>query len=209
MSGYAGTLQGLGADIASEQAALPNAWQGDTGMSYQVWQAPVEPGHGGPGAGLPVDGQHARSQHPGDERPRHRRSRQMGRLVSSQMSVEPNAVELTVDHAWFIAETIGAGSFPWVLAITTPYCDAAQRVAFIERQKAELIRMGLVSARRGDQPGGRRLDQGGVLPGPVARPALPGARRGPVPRLLRGIVAQRAATPARPPRQSSRCAARN
>ena len=39
MSGYAGTLQGLGADIASEQAALQNAWQGDTGMSYQVWQA--------------------------------------------------------------------------------------------------------------------------------------------------------------------------
>jgi WXG100 family type VII secretion target len=38
MSGYAGTLQGLGADIATEQAALQNAWQGDTGMTYQVWQ---------------------------------------------------------------------------------------------------------------------------------------------------------------------------
>ena len=38
MSGYAGTLQGLGADIASEQSALSNAWQGDTGMTYQVWQ---------------------------------------------------------------------------------------------------------------------------------------------------------------------------
>ncbi len=38
MSGYAGTLQSLGADIASEQAALSSAWQGDTGMSYQVWQ---------------------------------------------------------------------------------------------------------------------------------------------------------------------------
>jgi EspG family len=61
------------------------------------------------------------------------------------MSVEPNAVELTVDHAWFIAESIGAGSFPWVLAITTPYRDAAQRDAFFERQKAELTRMGLVS----------------------------------------------------------------
>ena len=36
---YAGTLHGLGADIASEQAALSNAWQGDTGMTYQVWQA--------------------------------------------------------------------------------------------------------------------------------------------------------------------------
>jgi EspG family len=61
------------------------------------------------------------------------------------MSVEPNAVELTVDHAWFIAETIGAGTFPWVLAITTPYRDAAQRETFLERQRAELTRMGLVS----------------------------------------------------------------
>jgi WXG100 family type VII secretion target len=39
MSGYAGTMQGLGADIASEQATLSNAWQGDTGMTYQAWQA--------------------------------------------------------------------------------------------------------------------------------------------------------------------------
>jgi hypothetical protein len=62
------------------------------------------------------------------------------------MSVEPNAVELTVDHAWFIAETIGAGTFPWVLAITTPYCDAAQRAAFFDRQRAELTEMGLMSA---------------------------------------------------------------
>jgi len=38
MSGYAGILQSLGADIASEQAALGSAWQGDTGMTYQVWQ---------------------------------------------------------------------------------------------------------------------------------------------------------------------------
>ena len=34
MSGYAGTMQGLGSDIASEQATLSNAWQGDTGMTY-------------------------------------------------------------------------------------------------------------------------------------------------------------------------------
>ena len=61
------------------------------------------------------------------------------------MDAAPNAVELTVDHAWFIAETIGAGSFPWVLAITTPYRDAAQRAQFYERQRADLTRMGLVS----------------------------------------------------------------
>ena len=94
------------------------------------------------------------------------------------MSAEPNAVELTVDHAWFIAETIGAGSFPWVLAITTPYRDAAQRAAFFERQRAELTRMGLVSDGGTRQLGGRRLDQGGVLSGPVARPALRGTRPG-------------------------------
>lgn len=61
------------------------------------------------------------------------------------MNTAPNAVELTVDHAWFIAETVGAGTFPWVLAITTPYRDAAQRAEFFERQRAELTRMGLVT----------------------------------------------------------------
>lgn len=39
MTAYAGTLQSLGAEIASEQAALASAWQGDTGMTYQAWQA--------------------------------------------------------------------------------------------------------------------------------------------------------------------------
>lgn len=39
MAGHAGTLQALGADIATEQAALRGAWQGDTGVTYQVWQA--------------------------------------------------------------------------------------------------------------------------------------------------------------------------
>lgn len=38
MNGYAGALQAVGADIAAEQAALSAAWQGDTGMTYQVWQ---------------------------------------------------------------------------------------------------------------------------------------------------------------------------
>jgi EspG family len=62
------------------------------------------------------------------------------------MAAEPNAVELTVDQAWFIAETVGAGTFPWVLAITAPYADAAERGAFVGRQTAELTRMGMMSA---------------------------------------------------------------
>lgn len=115
------------------------------------------------------------------------------------MSAEPNAVELTVDHAWFIAETIGAGSFPWVLAITSPYSDAAQRQAFLDRQRAELTRMGLVS-------------DGGIVNPVVADwirvvcfperwldlryvgPAKDAAGTG---ELLRGIVAQRSATTAK------------
>ena len=121
------------------------------------------------------------------------------------MGAEPNAVELTVDHAWFIAESIGAGSFPWVLAITTPYCDAAQRIAFFERQKAELTRMGLVS-------------EDGFKAGTV-NPAVadwirvvcfpdrwldlryigPGAATG-TGELLRGVVAQRAGATGRPPK---------
>jgi hypothetical protein len=62
------------------------------------------------------------------------------------MNTKPNAVELTVDEAWFIAETVGAGTFPWVLAITTPYVDAAERGVFLAAQNAELTRMGMVSA---------------------------------------------------------------
>ena len=121
------------------------------------------------------------------------------------MGAEPNAVELTVDQAWFIAESIGAGSFPWVLAITTPYRDAAQRTAFFERQKTELARMGLVS------------DDGSTTG--TANPAVadwiravcfpdrwldlryvgPGAATG-TGELLRGVVAQRAGNTGRPPK---------
>jgi WXG100 family type VII secretion target len=39
MNGFAGALNAVGADIAAEQAALSGAWQGDTGMTYQAWQA--------------------------------------------------------------------------------------------------------------------------------------------------------------------------
>jgi EspG family len=113
------------------------------------------------------------------------------------MDTAPNAVELTVDHAWFIAESIGAGSFPWVLAITTPYRDAAQRDAFLERQKAELTRMGLLS-----EDGSKA----GIVNPAVAdwirvvcfpdrwldlRYIGPGAATG-TGELLRGVVAQRA-----------------
>jgi hypothetical protein len=63
--------------------------------------------------------------------------------------VAPNAVELTVDAAWFIAEAVGAGSFPWVLAITPPYRDASERVAFNTRQIEHLTRLGVIAADTG------------------------------------------------------------
>lgn len=62
------------------------------------------------------------------------------------MAGEHNAAELTVEQAWFIAETVGAGMFPWVLAITMPYADAGQRSVFFEQQAAELTRMGVVGS---------------------------------------------------------------
>jgi hypothetical protein len=113
------------------------------------------------------------------------------------MSVEPNAVELTVDHAWFIAEIIGAGSFPWILAITTPYRDAEQRDAFFERQKAELTRMGLVS-----EDGSKAITVNPAVADWIRvvcfpdrwldlRYTGPGAATG-AGELLRGVVAQRA-----------------
>ncbi|HEX7321523.1 MAG TPA: ESX secretion-associated protein EspG [Mycobacterium sp.] len=61
------------------------------------------------------------------------------------MPAAPNAVELTVEQAWFIAETVGAGTFPWVLAITTPYTDMRERAAFMACQSDELTRMGVLS----------------------------------------------------------------
>jgi EspG family len=44
--------------------------------------------------------------------------------------MRPNAVELTVDEAWRIADAVGAGSFPWVLAITPPHPDDGGRSEF-------------------------------------------------------------------------------
>jgi EspG family len=118
------------------------------------------------------------------------------------MNAQPNAVELTVDNAWFIAETIGAGSFPWVLAITSPYSDAAQRHAFLDLQRAELTRMGLMSDDGTVNPAvaewirvvcfpDRWLDLRYLGPAGPHAPALGATGTG---ELLRGVVARRAGT---------------
>ena len=59
-----------------------------------------------------------------------------------------NAVELTVESAWFIAEESAAGSFPWVLAVTPPYFDAAERGPFADRQRAALAGLGVIDDGR-------------------------------------------------------------
>ena len=105
------------------------------------------------------------------------------------MNVEPNAVELTVDHAWFIAETIGAGTFPWVLAITTPYRDATQRAAFLQRQKTELTQLGLVSESGAVNPAVAEWIKVVCFPDRWLDLRYLGPAEGD---LLRGIVAQRA-----------------
>lgn len=57
----------------------------------------------------------------------------------------PDAVELSVDAAWFIGDAVGAGTFPWVLTITPPYRDASERAAFGRRQTADLHRLGVMT----------------------------------------------------------------
>jgi hypothetical protein len=52
--------------------------------------------------------------------------------------VRANAVELTTDAAWFLADTLGAGSLPWVLAITPPYSETSQRPGFEAAQTEQL-----------------------------------------------------------------------
>ena len=56
-----------------------------------------------------------------------------------------NAVELTVEQAWFIAEEVGCGSFPWVLAITPPYSEPAAAGQFAADRVAELTELGVMS----------------------------------------------------------------
>lgn len=68
------------------------------------------------------------------------------------MSTGANAVELTTDQAWYLAEVLGAGAFPWVLAITPAYSEPAQRPGFVAEQAAELTAMGVLDASGGVNP---------------------------------------------------------
>jgi EspG family len=66
--------------------------------------------------------------------------------------VGANAVELTTDQAWYLAEVLGAGTYPWVLAITPAYSEPAQRSGFVAERTAELTRMGVLDTEGGVNP---------------------------------------------------------
>ncbi|MCX2932588.1 ESX secretion-associated protein EspG [Mycobacterium sp. CVI_P3] len=57
-----------------------------------------------------------------------------------------DAVELTADAAWLVAESVGAGSFPWVLAITPSLAEPRGSGAMLARLRADLTRSGVMSA---------------------------------------------------------------
>lgn len=67
-----------------------------------------------------------------------------------------NAVELTAEQAWFVADALGAGSYPWVLAITPPYSEDAERAMFEARLSAELVELGVMTPDRVVEPSVRQ-----------------------------------------------------
>ena len=67
-----------------------------------------------------------------------------------------NAVELTAKQAWFAADTLGVGNFPWVLAVTPPYSEHAQRAEAAARLSAELAALGVMTEDGVINPGVRQ-----------------------------------------------------
>ena len=55
-----------------------------------------------------------------------------------------NAVELTAEQAWWLADSAGLGGYPWVLAITPPFSDYAQRAGVEARLTRELSELGVL-----------------------------------------------------------------
>jgi EspG family len=56
------------------------------------------------------------------------------------------AVEVTAQQAWFLADYLRAGSYPWMLAITAPYADPGERALFNQKCLDELVETGIVDA---------------------------------------------------------------
>lgn len=62
------------------------------------------------------------------------------------------AAEMTAQQAWYLADHLRVGSYPWSLAITGPYTDPAEKTAFDEQCRSELTAAGIID------------DQGEVVP---------------------------------------------
>jgi hypothetical protein len=59
--------------------------------------------------------------------------------------VRANAVELTADSAWFLADRLGAGTLPWVLAITPPFSEHAESAGFEAAHTERLNQLGVMT----------------------------------------------------------------
>jgi EspG family len=62
------------------------------------------------------------------------------------------AFEVTARQAWFLADYLRAGSYPWMLAITAPYVDPGERATFNQQCLDELTEVGIVDAHRTVKP---------------------------------------------------------
>ncbi|MGY4712625.1 ESX secretion-associated protein EspG [Mycolicibacterium sp. CBM1] len=100
----------------------------------------------------------------------------------------PDSVELTVGAAWLVAETIGAGSFPWVLAITSPLAEPQRGGDVLARARAELHEAAVVSADGAVHPAVRRWIRTVCAPHQWLELRYV---RGADTELLRGLVARR------------------
>ncbi len=58
-----------------------------------------------------------------------------------------HAVEVTADQAFYLADRLRAGSYPWRLAITSPYIDPAEMEAFNARCAEQLADSGVLDGQ--------------------------------------------------------------
>lgn len=72
-------------------------------------------------------------------------ARSVSHSDAERAEISVSAVELSAEQAWFLADRLGAGGFPWVLAITQPYSEPAAKADFDADQVAALTRMGVLS----------------------------------------------------------------
>lgn len=56
------------------------------------------------------------------------------------------AIEVTAQQAYFLADHLQAGSYPWMLAITIPYVDPGERAPFNQRCLDELTQSGVIDS---------------------------------------------------------------